>query len=463
MSPNSKNSITQNGHYNKQMNGNVKQKEYKALQEKQFEARDSLIEELCNNVPHIASIQNFFIATIFCLFTSILANDYMVKGEFSLGFHLIRDSFAKLHISAFFWVLFLIVTCTVHIVFKFWALVRVKLIPNYTAVKIWDRIWIVLVFAFHLMSFIISSFITEHYDLPVACSSIILLEQTRLSMKIHAYIRHNAERVVKYKPHSDQELILPKFKNYLYFLFAPTIVYRDEYPRTTNIRWDFVAFRFLEIIGVIIYQCFILHRFVFPAYREFGLRKFTWGEVIIPIIENSLPGLLLLLSGFYQVLHSVQNLFAEILRFADRQFYKNWWNCVTTEEFFRTWNCVVHDWLYTYVYRDIHILTKGNKVLGKLAVFVLSAIIHEWVLAYQFKFYTPVILYCYLIAAVISMFRVPKIKCVNILFWYGMMFGSGLMASLYTLEYYARTNNPASEYTFKYWFLPRWYLCDCIA
>lgn len=50
-------------------------------------------------------------------------------------------------------------------------------------------------------------------------------------MKSHAFIRDNAAKVIKYKPHADQPLPYPPFSHYLFYLFVPTLVYRDEYPR----------------------------------------------------------------------------------------------------------------------------------------------------------------------------------------------------------------------------------------
>lgn len=51
-------------------------------------------------------------------------------------------------------------------------------------------------------------------------------------MKSHAFVRSNAPRVLSFKPHSEKEGILcPGFSNFLYFMFAPTLVYRDNYPR----------------------------------------------------------------------------------------------------------------------------------------------------------------------------------------------------------------------------------------
>jgi len=34
------------------------------------------------------------------------------------------------------------------------------------------------------------------------------------------------------------------------------------------------------------------------------------------------------------------NILAEILRFGDREFYKDWWNAKTIDEYWRKWNMV---------------------------------------------------------------------------------------------------------------------------
>jgi sterol O-acyltransferase len=76
--------------------------------------------------------------------------------------------------------------------------------------------------------------------------------------------------------------------------------------------------------------------------------------------------------GFYGFLHCWLNAFAEMLRFADRMFYKvekylvkmiindldiqDWWNSRSFAAYYRTWNVVVHDWLYTYVYKEIYVV-----------------------------------------------------------------------------------------------------------
>ena len=32
---------------------------------------------------------------------------------------------------------------------------------------------------------------------------------------------------------------------------------------------------------------------------------------------------------------------------------QDWWNSPSYADWYRSWNVVVHDWLYTYVYKDL--------------------------------------------------------------------------------------------------------------
>lgn len=53
-----------------------------------------------------------------------------------------------------------------------------------------------------------------------------------MAMKMHAFVRSVAPIALAYKPHSDdKQSKLPGFSKFLYFMFAPTLIYRQTYPR----------------------------------------------------------------------------------------------------------------------------------------------------------------------------------------------------------------------------------------
>lgn len=47
---------------------------------------------------------------------------------------------------------------------------------------------------------------------------------------------------------------------------------------------------------------------------------------------------------FYIYFHAFLNITGELLRFGDRQFYRDWWNATTIDYFWRNWNIPVHKW-----------------------------------------------------------------------------------------------------------------------
>ena len=55
-------------------------------------------------------------------------------------------------------------------------------------------------------------------------------------------------------------------------------------------------------------------------------------------------------------------MWAEMLCFADRQFYLDWWNSTSINAYYRTWNTLVQDWLYTYIYQDLYKVRLNVKI-----------------------------------------------------------------------------------------------------
>ena len=162
--------------------------------------------------------------------------------------------------------------------------------------------------------------------------------------------------------------------------------------------------------------------------------------------------------AFFGLLHSWFNFFAELTCFADRLFYQDWWNTTDFGVYYRKWNGVVHDFLYCYVYLELlRQITPANASapqraaraqFAMLFTFVLSALVHEYIITLGLGFFYPVLLVLFLGAGVsfIWLMRilfggVPRLA--NVFFWTNMMVGMGILCVLYAREYYARL--PLSE------------------
>lgn len=222
------------------------------------------------------------------------------------------------------------------------------------------------------------------------------------------------------------------------------MIFHFVLSRTNTIRWRRVAWNYMEVIGVIFYMSFIFERFLIPSFQDIGIpSKWQSHSLILNIFGCIMPATLANLCGFYCLLHAWMNAFGEMLQFADRMFYKDWWNASSFDVYYRTWNVIVHDWLYTYIYKDMYeIVFKESKPIAAIVVFAISAIVHEFILSIAFRFFYPVLLVMFLGCGSMLMFvRSHKQTTFgNIMVWMSLAIGNGLLFSLYIAEYFARQN-----------------------
>uniref|UniRef100_A0A3B3ZDW2 O-acyltransferase n=1 Tax=Periophthalmus magnuspinnatus TaxID=409849 RepID=A0A3B3ZDW2_9GOBI len=160
-----------------------------------------------------------------------------------------------------------------------------------------------------------------------------------------------------------------------YFAFAPTLCYELNFPRSPKIRMSFLIRRLVEM-------------FANDNLPTCILLLFQW---MVPIIQSSMkplevPNHLLWLMFFYWFFHSSLNFTAELLRFGDRQFYKDWWNAETVTYFWQNWNIPVHKWCLRHFYKPL--LKRGfSKIVSQSAVFFLSAFFHEYLVSVPLRMF----------------------------------------------------------------------------
>ncbi|XP_011062273.1 PREDICTED: sterol O-acyltransferase 1-like isoform X1 [Acromyrmex echinatior] len=303
--------------------------------------------------------------------------------------------------------------------------------------KLWDYSWLSIFILYQILFIIFSIKAMLGANLAMCCRMIVVMEQVRMIMKSYAFVRSVAPRFLSYKPHSETPPPNePKFSQYLYFFFAPTLVYRDEYPRTERVRWMVVIRNLVEFALTIFYLTFIWESLVSPIYRVFGTQYLDRMWLVKNIIKTSISGILYLATSNYLLLHTWMNAWAEMLQFADRLFYKDWWNSTTYHMYFRTWNVIVYDWLYTYIYKDMYEIVVPYRMLSATTVFFTSAIVHEYIFAFAFGFFYPVLFILFITGFFI--FFVRKTINNNLLIWLTLSLGTSILFSLQTIEFYAR-------------------------
>ncbi|KAF4516829.1 hypothetical protein B566_EDAN006223 [Ephemera danica] len=141
--------------------------------------------------------------------------------------------------------------------------------------------------------------------------------------------------------------------------------------------------------------------------------------------------------------------------------FQDWWNSTSFSAYYRTWNVVVHDWLYTYIYKDFsEVLMPKNRVMPKLMVFAVSALFHEFVLTFAFRYFYPVLLLMLNLKMALSFVRGKSDAGGNVFMWLSLSMGTGLFLSLFSMEWYARINCPPSHDSLLDFVIPRSWTCQ---
>ena len=144
----------------------------------------------------------------------------------------------------------------------------------------------------------------------------------------------------------------------------------------------FLFKRLCEAASALVGMYVMIEQYAVPTVRNSlkPIEESDWVHLCERILKLSTTSLYVWLLGFYAFFHSCLNATAEILKFGDRGFYRDWWNAQTIDEYWRLWNAPVHFWLKRHVY--IPLRSAGySPFVSSLAIFGLSAIGHEYLVA----------------------------------------------------------------------------------
>ena len=171
-------------------------------------------------------------------------------------------------------------------------------------------------------------------------------------------------------------------RNIYYFWLAPTLTYQIAFPRAPLIQWPKVLRLSIQLFVCVTLVTFLCAQIVVPNLNslvrdldnsEGELRATVLGDYLLRMSIASTYIWLLFFFGFF---HCFMNITAELLRFGDRVFYKDWWNASEVSAYWRLWNMPVHYWLVRHVYFPC-IRSGLSKKGATFMVFLLSAVMHE--------------------------------------------------------------------------------------
>ncbi|CAH0720731.1 unnamed protein product, partial [Brenthis ino] len=422
-------------------NGTIIQEE--KTKSPEFAYRESPLTDLIAHSLHIKAIYHIFVVILLILLCDTVVYDLIECGRINIGVGSVVYGFGDIKRGAKLWLFELLIAVAFYPGMRLYAEVQ-KATKSYPGLrKTCSIIGLLGVIALEIILVAVPVQDLAKTHLAIGSAVIVTCEMFRFAMKLWAVATACATRC------HDGSRPLPSFSHYVYFLFAPTLIYRDEYPRTKKTNWNRVLFHFLEVTAIIFYNSFLWERFILPYWSDYGKEPTVEaGKVVRGMFACVLPGLISFLCGFYCVLHAWQNAFAEMLKFGDRLFYEDWWTKSRFSSYYRAWNRVVHSWLRDHIYRPL--APRAGRAFAILIVFVVSAVAHEVILALSFGFFYPVLLVEFGMIGLLMLpltassgLRFPN--ALNLLMWFSFFMGNGLLWSLYPMEYFARKNCPPSD------------------
>jgi len=233
--------------------------------------------------------------------------------------------------------------------------------------------------------------------------------------------------------------------NYLDYLCCPTLCYEIEYPRTETRSYFEIFIKTLAVFGCVFLLVIISDEFIIPTLDESAARlqapDMCWQDGALIFAETVsrllFPFMITFLLVFLVIFEYLCGAFAEITRFADRQFYSDWWNSSDWLEFSREWNMPVHHFIRRHVYSASR--GRMSRPIATVITFVISALAHELIMGCitrKFRGYGFVAMMLQGPIVLVQRNRWVRGKHLlnNVLFWFSMILGLSLVSrQLYML------------------------------
>ncbi|CAB3397671.1 unnamed protein product [Caenorhabditis bovis] len=228
--------------------------------------------------------------------------------------------------------------------------------------------------------------------------------------------------------------------NLYYFMFAPTLCYEFKFPRTHRIRKHFLIKRTVELIFLSFLIAALVQQWVVPTVRNSmkPMSEMEYSRCLERLLKLAVPNHVIWLIFFYTFFHSFLNLVAELLRFADREFYRDFWNSETTSYFWKTWNIPAHRFAVRHIYMPM-MRNNFSKRSAFFVVFFVSAFFHEYLVSVPLKMFR---LWAYygMMGQIPLSFITDKVvrggRAGNIIVWLSLIVGQPLAILMYGLDWY---------------------------
>ncbi|MCJ8734589.1 hypothetical protein PDJAM_G00237100 [Pangasius djambal] len=399
-------------------------------QSKQFVVRRSLLDELFE-VNHIRTIYHMFIALLILFILSTVVVDFIDEGRLVLDFDLLVFAFGQFPLVVVSWTcMFVSALLVPFVLLRWWAGVYSS--SHHRTFYTLIAVTLLLLYQSLGLGFL-PAYIVLKNSLPPASCFILILEQDWWNSTSFANYYRTWNVVVHdwlycYVYRDFLWMTQKRFRATAMFIVFTVSAVVHEYVLA-------VCFGFFYPVLFCLFMCFgMMFNFILHDRRT--------GPVWNIIVWTALfLGLAVLLCLYSQEWYAQK--YCPLL--------EDWWNSTSFANYYRTWNVVVHDWLYCYVYRDFLWMTqKRFRATAMFIVFTVSAVVHEYVLAVCFGFFYPVLFCLFMCFGMMFNFILHDRRTGpvwNIIVWTALFLGLAVLLCLYSQEWYAQKYCPLLEQT----------------
>ncbi|EFC42070.1 predicted protein [Naegleria gruberi] len=318
----------------------------------------------------------------------------------------------------------------------------------------WDGINCTIYALAQLTMFAVPTWIVFNTDsMSPLCRSALGCQTVVNSFKMHSYFitnRYFREEIVyegKYAQNGNKPIFNNRYEkircesyshwerlywlvfDFVEYVRIPSLVYEIEFPRTDKVDYRYVAREYGGGLLICLVMYLVIQRHISPFLQE--IETYDWYDLIINL---TIPSMIIWMLTFYCVFHCFMNATAEMVRYADREFYLEWWSATSVSQYWRLWNRPVLKFMSRHIYVESMRRVKGfNKFWAATSTFFVTAALHEFVLIYTFRVFRPYF-FCMVISQIPLFYVTEKVKGTrfgNVILWFGYMLCFPCMELLY--------------------------------
>ena len=198
----------------------------------------------------------------------------------------------------------------------------------------------------------------------------------------------------------DRNNIKTEIINFSYFYLAPTLIYRDQYPKITERNYFLIYIHLMNFFFCVIFTFLVFKVMLIPYFEDETLSFIQSDRVVQTLVSFIIGSNFNMLILFFGIAHSFLNSTAEMLCFADKQFYKPFWIESIPTSYYQSLTNNVQEF-YDYVFKLYF-----QRFLGETLTSVFHTLIFglflDFGLYYSLGFFSPILLCLIIISHFVS-------------------------------------------------------------